>query len=100
MLSNATRYARCHGSRYQFPCGQKLRWMSAKRIQLRASDCGNAFMAATARRIAIRFGSSGDILLIERRTTLALCANNCPEPNVAIEMPLRLRKERRCNIRV
>jgi hypothetical protein len=34
--------------------------MSAKRIQLRGSDCGSAFIAATARRIAARSGSLAD----------------------------------------
>jgi hypothetical protein len=58
--------------------------MSAKRIQLRGSDSGNAFMRATARLSAARSGSRVVMPRTERRVTRPLCAEICAgAPSVA-----------------
>src|SRR5207253_5534710 len=71
--------------------------MSAKRIQFRGSDCGSAFIAATARRIAARSGSLADMPRTERRVTLAPCANGALLPSSASDEPAAARNARLCN---
>src|SRR5258708_3384710 len=72
--------------------------MSAKRVQLRASDCGSAFIAATARLIAARSGSLADMPRTERRVTPPPCANEAPLPNIASDDPAAVRNARLCNM--
>jgi len=73
--------------------------MSAKRIQLRGSDCGSAFIAATARRIAARSGSLADMPRTERRVTPAPCANGALLPTNASDEPAAARNARLCNMK-
>ena len=54
----------------------EIAWTSAKRVQLRGSDSGSAFIAATARLIAARSGSFAVMPRTERRMTVAPCARS------------------------
>src|SRR5215218_6639393 len=73
--------------------------MSEKRSQLRGSDCGSRFIAATARRIAARSGSLADMPRTERRVTTAPCARSgASGPSSASDEPPATRNARLSSI--
>ena len=64
------------------------------------SDCGSAFIAATARLIAARSGSPADMPRTERRVTATPCAVNCVDaPIIASDDVPAIRNPRRSSMK-